>query len=460
MTCYVPKAYLARIFTRQHSRFNFYQSLSTSTSNDSSNSANKTTASNSNTDTSDSRQRATCLRWFFNTSIDKAIEQPLVKLNPIAMMYSSMSDDNSHLIKSSIYLRRELPIRIAHIIKELRLLPFIIGCNSSILEIHERYVRAFRSFENFDIEIKDLDGEKRFCDLIQETLNANKDILSFLAEGFRDARRYIKNEDCIKTHINRILCARLATRLLCEHHLALHKQYDQQFSVSNAPSIKNYSTLTNDYNDKPYTPQNNANWVGIINKKFSPKKAIETSSVIASHLCKNKYGVSPKLKIDGHINATFVYTPMPVEYILPELLKNAFRATVEHNLSLHNPLPDVRATISVNDKDCVICIRDRGGGIPHSIIPHIFDYHFTTSSDRTSYADSGDDMDKNMGLGLLCEPSQSQSVMHGYGFGLPTSRVYAEYLGGSLTFQTLQGIGSDFYLRLALLDTEPSLVRI
>lgn len=50
--------------------------------------------------------------------------------------------------------------------------------------------------------------------------------------------------------------------------------------------------------------------------------------------------------------------------------------------------------------------------------------------------------------------------MHGYGFGLPTSRAYAEYLGGSLTFQSMQGIGSDFYLRIALIDKEPGLVRI
>ncbi|EOA93129.1 [3-methyl-2-oxobutanoate dehydrogenase [lipoamide]] kinase, mitochondrial, partial [Anas platyrhynchos] len=31
--------------------------------------------------------------------------------------------------------------------------------------------------------------------------------------------------------------------------------------------------------------------------------------------------------------------------------------------------------------------------------------------------------------------------MHGFGFGLPTSRAYAEYLGGSLCLQSLQGVG-------------------
>ena len=70
------------------------------------------------------------------------------------------------------------------------------------------------------------------------------------------------------------------------------------------------------------------------------------------------------MKIDGHTNAQFAYLPLPLEYILPEMLKNAFRATIEH----HNkggstaPLPDVSVTIAVNQKDFIIRIRDRGGG--------------------------------------------------------------------------------------------------
>ena len=42
--------------------------------------------------------------------------------------------------------------------------------------------------------------------------------------------------------------------------------------------------------------------------------------------------------------------------------------------------------------------------------------------------------------------------MYGYGFGLPTARAYAKYLGGSLTLKSLQGIGTDVYLRLKHID--------
>ena len=39
-----------------------------------------------------------------------------------------------------------------------------------------------------------------------------------------------------------------------------------------------------------------------------------------------------------------------------------------------------------------------------------------------------------------------------FGFGLPACKAYAEYLGGSLTMETLQGIGTDVFLRLKHLD--------
>lgn len=170
---------------------------------------------------------------------------------------------------------------------------------------------------------------------------------------------------------------------------------------------------------------------------------------------------------------------------MPELLKNAFRATYEQHQH-STSLPDVNVTIAVNDKDFVIRIRDRGGGIPHELVNRIFDYHFTTaydakSEEKTSQQNhSGDDASldsssasntdnssfniflDNSAMGMICEASSTRglAVMHGYGFGLPTSRAYAEYLGGSLTCQSMQGIGSDFYLRLGLLDVEPEVVRI
>lgn len=90
------------------------------------------------------------------------------------MLYSGRSQDGSHLLvrfplsfsapgilasclgpslfflqKSGRYLQQELPVRIAHRIKGFRSLPFIIGCNPTILHVHELYIRAFQKLTDF-----------------------------------------------------------------------------------------------------------------------------------------------------------------------------------------------------------------------------------------------------------------------------------------------------------------------
>jgi [3-methyl-2-oxobutanoate dehydrogenase (acetyl-transferring)] kinase len=225
---------------------------------------------------------------------------------------------------------------------------------------------------------------------VRSTLKLNKDILGLLADGFRETRRYIKSEECVKNYLNQILTARMATRILCEHHLALHQQAQglvAQQTASNAESSSCSTSSSSDDStsvaDKQDDSVKSINWVGIINKEFSPRKLVEKSSKMVSNLCQSKYGMCPKIKIDGHINAKFPYIPMPIDYILPELLKNAYRATVEHNrhLNTNGQMPDVSVTIAVNEKDCVIRIRDRGGGECYitSSIKSVFEALFQVS---------------------------------------------------------------------------------
>ncbi|XP_041278749.1 3-methyl-2-oxobutanoate dehydrogenase [lipoamide] kinase, mitochondrial, partial [Onychostruthus taczanowskii] len=74
---------------------------------------------------------------------------PSVRLTPTTMLYSGRSQDGSHILKSARYLQQELPVRIAHRIQGFRNLPFIIGCNPTILHVHELYIRAFQKLSDF-----------------------------------------------------------------------------------------------------------------------------------------------------------------------------------------------------------------------------------------------------------------------------------------------------------------------
>ncbi|XP_068100019.1 branched-chain alpha-ketoacid dehydrogenase kinase [Hyperolius riggenbachi] len=367
------------------------------------------------------RERSKTVTSFYNqSSIDTAAEKPSVRLTPTTMLYSGRSQDGSHILKSARYLHKELPVRIAHRIKGFRSLPFIIGCNPTILHVHELYIQAFQKLSEFPA-IKDHEVESQYCILLKELLDNLKDVVTQLAEGMRESRKHIQDEKVIRSFLDKTLTSRLGMRMLATHHLSLHEE-------------------------RP-------DFVGIICTRLSPKKIIEKWVDFARRLCEHKYGNAPRVRINGHVAARFPFIPMPLDYILPELLKNAMRATMESHLDTPYNVPEIAITIANNDIDLIIRISDRGGGIPHEHLERVMNYHFTTAETSTQ------DPRINPFFGNIVDCGHS-SPMHGFGFGLPTSQAYAEYLGGSLTIQSLQGIGTDVYLRIKHIDGKEESFRI
>ncbi|XP_041575460.2 branched-chain alpha-ketoacid dehydrogenase kinase [Taeniopygia guttata] len=368
------------------------------------------------------RERCKAVTSFYHQpAIDAAAERPSVRLTPTTMLYSGRSQDGSHILNSARYLQQELPVRIAHRIRGFRNLPFIIGCNPTILHVHELYIRAFQKLSDFPpIQVRS--DEAQYCALLRQLLEDHKDVVTLLAEGLRECRRHIQDERLLRPFLDKTLTSRLGMRMLAAHHLALHE-------------------------DKP-------DFVGIICTRLSPKRLVEKWADFARRLCEHQYGTAPRVRINGHVAARFPFIPLPLDYVLPELLKNAMRATMESHLDTPYNVPDIVVTIANNDIDLVIRISDRGGGIPHELLDKVTEYHFSTAEASAQ--------DPRLGgpfRGLM-DASGQPGPMHGFGFGLPTSRAYAEYLGGSLVLQSLQGVGTDVYLRLRHIDGKAESFRI
>jgi len=373
------------------------------------------------------RQRSKTVTSYYNQSgIDIAAAKPSVRLTPATILYSGKSPDDSHLLRSAQYLHKELPVRIAHRIASFRNLPFIVGCNPTILAVHELYIRAFHILSEFP-PVTDLTIENNYSALLKELLDDHKDVVTDLATGFRESRKHIRDEGLVKEFLDRTLCSRLGIRMLAEHHIALHQE------------------------DMP-------NHVGIINTSLRLKDVIEKWSEFVTKLSQHKYGKAPSIKLNGHVNAAFPYIQLPLDYILPELLKNSVRATVESHLdSPESNLPPISITIATNDLDFVIRISDRGGGIQQALMKEVMQYHFTTAGSNTDHRIDGGLFGNMMDVAT---DGPAAAPMHGFGFGLPTSCAYAEYLGGKLTLESMQGIGTDVYLRLRHIDGKHDSFRI
>lgn len=177
-------------------------------------------------------------------------------------------------------------------------------------------------------------------------------------------------------------------------------------------------------------------FIGAVELGCSPSNILKETASFVGHICDVKYGVVPTVKIDEGENIKLPYVPVHLEYTFTELLKNSFRALAE-NIQLNGDLPPVLATFVRTDDGLVIRLRDRGGGIPPEVERKIFGFSFTTFEDK-----EGD------GFTTLNAIPGGGNTIAGMGYGLPLSRAYVEFFGGSLLLQSYYGLGTDVYITI------------
>lgn len=290
------------------------------------------------------------------------------------------------------------------------------------------------------------------ADLVQTHSNT----IPILARGFLECRKYISPGD-VTRFLDEHLRARIGTRLIAEQHIALH--------LSSQPHSG--GRISSEVSSPP------SSYVGVIDTALRPADLIRNCESFVSEICELKYGVRPTLVINGQPDVTIAHVPTHLEYIITELLKNAFRATVESGkerepvevtiaISPDTPSPLPPSTNSKGDSSgflrpapnpCIpgvtIRIRDRGGGISPTNLPNIWSYSFTTfGEDEVLDANNGTNNGNIDALNTISGAGGDGSSLAGLGYGLPLGRAYAEYFGGGIAVQSLWGWGTDVYLKL------------
>ncbi|KAL8881159.1 MAG: hypothetical protein Q9192_007861, partial [Flavoplaca navasiana] len=263
------------------------------------------------------------------------------------------------------------------------------------------------------------------------------------------------------------LRARIGTRLIAEQHIALH--------LSSQPHNHTYNHSSNHGSSSPFQTTDPSSCIGVIDTALHPAHTINHCTSTVSEICELKYGVRPTLIINGQTDATITHVPTHLEYIITELLKNAFRATVESgkerepievtiaaspadeasSVSTTEPNDSSAASGSPSIPGVTIRIRDRGGGIAPDVLPNIWAYSFTTFADEdvTNIANNtsgtGGNGNGNIdALNAISGAGGDSSSLAGLGYGLPLGRAYAEHFGGGIQVQSLWGWGTDVYLKL------------
>lgn len=293
-------------------------------------------------------------------------------------------------------------------------------------------------------------------------MHTHTDTIPILAQGFLECRRYISPTE-VTRFLDEHLRARIGTRLIAEQHIALHFSSTPHFDPSSSP-----------------TPcPDDPSFIGVIDTALRPATVVDSCGGFVADICELKYGVRPRWEIDGDPDTTFAFVPNHLEYIVTELLKNAFRATVESGMTREPvvitiaPEPPANASspasssqagetttalptatsdaikpLDDNAPGVTIRIRDRGGGISPDVLPNVWSYSFTTVSNDEEVPGGGGGGSSIDALNVISGANGGGSSIAGLGYGLPLGRAYAEYFGGGVAVQSLYGWGTDVYLRL------------
>jgi len=383
------------------------------------------------------------------------------------------------LLKGSQFLAEELPVRLAHRVKELDELPHNISKMPSIIKVKHWYAQSFEELINFP--------KPTLSEKIRQALNAPH------PEGFQ------LPEATPNPSIHKLIPpgngiqSRTKLRIPMERRYYAHtgdidwppevRDYNARFTKSletikrrHDPTVttvaqgvlewkrsQNKQEIGLDLQswlDRFYmsrigirfligqhialnTLEPHKDYVGIICTNTNVRDVVHEAIENARFVCEEHYAMfkGPPVQLICPENLYFAYVPGHLSHICFELLKNSLRAVVERFGTDEKQIPPIRVIVIEGNEDITIKISDEGGGIPRSAIPLIWTYMYTTME--------GQGLDQD----FETQGSDFKAPMAGFGYGLPLSRLYARYFGGDLRLISMEGYGTDVYIHLNRLSS-------
>uniref|UniRef100_T1JG39 Protein-serine/threonine kinase n=1 Tax=Strigamia maritima TaxID=126957 RepID=T1JG39_STRMM len=290
--------------------------------------------------------------------------------------------------QSFLFLRKEIPVRLANIMKEINL-----------------YVQSFDEILEFeDIDPSSVKALDRFCETLVKIRNRHMNVVQTMAQGVIELKENHEidhiTEHSIQYFLDRFYMSRISIRMLINQHTLL---------------------FGSDMNG-------HSRHIGCIDPNCNVVSVVKDAFENAKFLCDQFYLASPNITITEHNEKPnepiqFVYVPSHLYHMLFELFKNSLRAIMEYHGSSDVGYPLVDVLVVKGTEDLTIKVSDRGGGIPHAHCDLLFNYMYSTAPRP--------------------EPEANTAPLAGYGYGLPLSRLYARYFQGDLILTSYEGYGTD-----------------
>ncbi|KAJ5524527.1 hypothetical protein N7494_011177 [Penicillium frequentans] len=381
------------------------------------------------------------------------VERPIRPISLRQLTFFGRTLTEPRLISSANYVRTELPTRLAHRLRDIQQLPYVVVSNPHLSLVYELYYKAFERFRVIP-EICSLDDNDRFCDVLKEMLKEHLVVIPNLATGVLECRELFPPDE-MDRFMNTLLRARISRRVIAEQHLALTDTFNSPWH----------------FPDSHERTDMNADFVGEVFLKCNAREVIERCGKVAQDLMRQttQSPQIPTINVQGHLNATFPYILSHLEYIVGELLRNSVQAVIEKYHDSSAPPPPIQVLICETPQHVIMRISDQGGGIPREILPYLWSFSKGPRT-QTRLENLGRvpamaaTMQELKVSGRKTEPVgyhegsldslTSRPPNLRLGMGLPMSRVYAEYWAGSLELHSLEGYGVDAFLQISKLGNK------
>ncbi|KAF4087012.1 hypothetical protein AMELA_G00090680 [Ameiurus melas] len=357
-----------------------------------------------------------------NASIGKLVDHySRFSPSPLSMkQFIDFGSENACEKTSFMFLREELPVRLANIMKEINLLPDNLLRTPSVGLVQSWYIQSLLDILEFKKKnANDEEVTADFTDAVIKILSRHNDVVPTMAQGVVEYKEAYGTDPVTSQNmqyfLDRFYMSRISIRMLLNQHTLL---FGGNVQVN------------------PAHPKQ----IGSIDPYCRVTDVIKDAYENARDLCDRYYMNSPELKLEEFNGKepnkpiTVVYVPSHLYHMAFELFKNAMRATMElYGDTMEYPAIHVK--IILGDEDLTVKVSDLGGGVPLRKIDRLFTYTYSTAPRPQ--------MDTSRAAPLA-----------GYGYGLPISRLYARYFQGELQLYSMEGHGTDAIIYVRALSTE------
>jgi len=351
------------------------------------------------------------------TLLDRLLQTEASFLSGDQLRAVSMRDvlDCLQPTRAAKFIHMELPKRVA---VRLRMIESLPGWRAipEFVQTYDKMQNWYRDMRL--VQRSDKVGLKEFLTAIKRIRGESNYMVPAVVEGMHKLHSSATTDftdDFVNTWLDDFFMIRIGSNMLVDQCIAIARLEDGGLG-------------------KP---------TGIVDTNCDATLVCQQAAEYAKALCRAHLGHAPTYIIETYSadepgaqtsnHQKFSYIPTYLRYIMIELLKNSFKATVEsfpNEAELSNR--PVRILVCSDENHCAIRVSDQANGIPFHVGKRIWSYLY--------------------GAATRDGAAPVPTPLAGWGVGLPISRLHARYLGGTLRVASFPGFGTDTFLHLPIIE--------